>query len=84
MNCIGKIVVDLISENEEFPRHLYGRWDAHLIPLLEREADEILQKYDRFSRVVQIDTLLLETGTLPEEEFDTLFFLFSGNIWKRH
>ncbi|MCD8167322.1 MAG: hypothetical protein LUE93_15165 [Bacteroides sp.] len=73
MNSIGKIVFDLISENEESPRHLYGRWDAHWIPLLEREADEVLQKYDLSSRVIQVDMLTLETGTLPEEEFDALF-----------
>ena len=73
MNTISKITFDFKTDNEEFTRSLYERWDNFFDLNVEKIIDNVLGKYDRKGLVIEIDCLELDLEQIEEDSFDEHF-----------
>ncbi|NDV67378.1 contractile injection system tape measure protein [Dysgonomonas sp. 25] len=73
MNTIGKIAFDFKTENEEFTRSLYERWDNFFALNVEKIIDSVLEKYDKKDSVIEISRIELDLEQIEEENFDEHF-----------
>lgn len=75
MITLGTVKFDFLTDNEPFAQWLNGRWETFYATSFERVADEVLSAYDTPERVITIDSLSLDMGTLPEDDFERHFAL---------
>jgi hypothetical protein len=73
MNAISTIRFDFLTQNENFARNLYARWDSFFTANVERIAGKVLAQYDRPAEMLEIERLDLELGALTESAFDEQF-----------
>lgn len=69
MIVIGKTKFEFQMGDEKFALSLYGKWDTFCYSGFQRIADEILSAEDREHRVIQVNRLCLDLGTLLPEDF---------------
>ena len=73
MITLGTVKFDFLTDNEPFALQLNGRWDAFFATSFERVADEVLSTYDTPERMITIDSLSLNMGTIPQDDFEKHF-----------
>ena len=73
MITLGTVKFDFLTDSEPFATRLNGRWDTFFATAFERVADEVLSAYDTPDRVIIIDSLPLDLGTLPQNDFERHF-----------
>lgn len=73
MITFGTVKFDFLTNDEPFARWLNGRWETFFATAFERVADEVLSAYDTPKRVITIDSLPLDLGTVPMDDFDRHF-----------
>lgn len=73
MITLGTVKFDFLTNDEPFARRLNGRWETFFAAAFERVADEVLSAYDIPERVITIDSLPLDLGTVPMDDFDRHF-----------
>ena len=73
MITLGTVKFDFLTDSEPFATRLNGRWDTFFATAFERVADEVLSAYDTPDRVITIDSLPLDLGTLPQNDFERHF-----------
>lgn len=69
MITIGKVTFDFNMEDESYARQLYGRWDTFSRTSFEQVADDVLSHFDSSDETIEIESLSLDLGVFPEDEF---------------
>ncbi|WP_233587461.1 MULTISPECIES: contractile injection system tape measure protein [Parabacteroides] len=73
MIAIGKVTFDFNMEDESYARQLYGRWDTFSRTSFEQVVDDVLSRFDSSDETIEIESLSLDLGVIPEDEFDDKF-----------
>ena len=73
MITLGTVKFDFLTNDEPFAGWLNGRWESFFAATFEKVADEVLSAYDIPGRVITIDSLPLDLGTVPMDDFDRYF-----------
>ncbi len=70
---INKVIFEFTTGNEEFAQHVNQRWESLYQPVFEKVAEEVMTCYNHEDETCIIENLPLDLGTIPEEDFDTLY-----------
>lgn len=70
---IDKIAFEFRMDREAFAYDLYANWDEFCRINFEKVVEEYLTAYDRKKIHLEIDSLELDLGTIPENDFYQLF-----------
>lgn len=70
---INKIIFEFTAGNKEFAQNINRRWESFYQPVFERVAEEVMTRYEREDETCIIESLPLDLGTIPEEDFDAHF-----------
>lgn len=73
MITIGKVTFDFNMEDESYACQLYGRWDTFCRTSFEQVVDSVLSRFDSPDETIEIESLPLNLGVIPEDEFDGIF-----------
>lgn len=73
MITLGTVKFNFLTDDEPFALRLNGRWDAFFTASFERVVDEVLSAYDTPERMITIDSLSLDMGTISKDDFDRHF-----------
>ena len=73
MITIGQVTFDFNMEDESYARQLYGRWDTFSRTSFEQVVDDVLSRFDSSDETIEIESLSLDLGVIPEDEFDDKF-----------
>lgn len=73
MITIHKVSFEFEMENEAFARTLYGNWDSFCRFSFEHVVDDTLSRFDTSDDIIQLESLELDLGCMPEEDFYDLF-----------
>ena len=73
MTTIDKISFNFSVQEEAFAHSLYVQWDEYCHRTITTVLDEFFCEVDNKDKWIEIDLLKLELGSIPEEEFYTLF-----------
>lgn len=82
MITVDDITFDITADNEAFPRGLYRQWESFFRTSFEYVIDEVLSRFDSPDEIIQVESLTLDLGVIPEEEFYDQFPRLFGNILK--
>ncbi|MDU1891981.1 MAG: contractile injection system tape measure protein [Dysgonomonas sp.] len=70
---IGKILFRFTANNESFAHRLYAGWDEFCRNCFENVVEEYLSVSDNENHLIEINSLTLNLGNIPEESFYQLF-----------
>lgn len=70
---IGKISFRFTANDESFAHRLYAGWDEFCRNCFENVVEEYLSIYDNKNHLIEINSLALNLGNIPEESFYQLF-----------
>ncbi len=73
MTTIDNISFNFSVQEESFAHSLYVQWDEYCHRTITTVLDEFFCEVDNKDKWIEIDLLKLELGSIPEEEFYTLF-----------
>ena len=69
MITINHISFDFIMTDEQFAQRMYADWDNFCYACFEKVVEQCLSPYDRDKVLREIETLDLDLGNIPEEDF---------------
>lgn len=81
---IDKISFRFRMADEMFARNLYADWDGFCRHCVTDILEEFFAAYDDMETCLEIPTLELDLGSIPQERFLEVFLSGSAKSWKRN